>query len=268
MKKKKNKGNAITVVGTIVVLLILIIVPLYLLSNIVSDSKEYKIEPRSERITVYKEKMKQYDVDGWLKVQGTNIDYPIIHDNGANNLSEIVDDFLWEREKTEKLQDRTVIFGHNIRNVSSTPVVTDSTHTRFEQLMSFVYYDFAKENQYIQYTKNGKDYLYQIFSINLIEEKDLIQTGYLTKDELKEYIDKSLKDSYFKYDVEVDETDKIITLVTCTRFFGGTSSYRFKIDGKLLAEEEKALNVEVEVKDNYKEIENIMKGGDLNETQA
>lgn len=265
MKKKKKKDNAIIVIGTTIVLLILIIGPLYLISNNTTKNKEYKIEPRTENFQTYKEKTPQYDVDSWLRVQGTNIDYPIIYDNGKNNLNEIVDDFLWKLEKTDEIIDRTVILGHNIRNVSSTPLITESTHTRFEQLMSFIYYDFAKENQYIQYTMNGKDYLYQIFSVSLIKENQLIKTGYLTKEELKEYIEDAKNDSYFKYDIEVDENDKIITLVTCTRFFGGTKSYRFKIEGKMIDEEEKAINAEVTIKDNYKEIENILKGGILNE---
>ena len=129
--------------------------------------------------------MKNYDVIGWLRVQGTNIDYPIIHDNGLNNISEIIEDFVWQREKTDKLQERTVILGHNIKNVSSNPLITNKNHTRFEQLMSFVYYDFAKENQFIQYTKNGKEYVFQIFSVSFIDEKDLIQTGNLTEEEKK-----------------------------------------------------------------------------------
>ena len=85
---------------------------------------------------------------------------------------------------------------------------------------------------------------------------------------MQEYIEQSLKDSYFKYDVDIDKNDKIITLITCTRFFGSTTSYRFKIDGKLLADDEQARLSKVTIKDNDQEIENIMKGGELNEKQA
>ena len=267
-KKSKQKNNMMTIISTIIIISIIIIVPLYLLSSILNKSREFKIESRSEQINIYKEKMKNYDVIGWLKVQGTNIDYPIIHDNGLNNIGEIIEDFVWQREKTNELQERTVILGHNIKNVSSNPLITNNNHTRFEQLMSFIYYDFAKENQFIQYTKNGKEYIFQIFSVTFIDEKDLIQTGNLTKEEKKEYIKKSLEDSYFKYDIEVDDNDKLITLITCTRFFGGTTSYRFKIDGKLIDKKSQKEIVHVKEKDNYKEIENIMKGGISNGTEA
>lgn len=267
-KKSKRKNSTITMISTIIIVSIIIMVPLYLLSSILDKSKEFKVESRADQINIYKEKMKNYDVIGWLRVQGTNIDYPIIHDNGLNNISEIIEDFVWQREKTDKLQERTVILGHNIKNVSSNPLITNKNHTRFEQLMSFVYYDFAKENQFIQYTKNGKEYIFQIFSVSFIDEKDLIQTGNLTEEEKKNYIKKSLEDSYYKYDIEVNESDKLITLITCTRFFGGTTSYRFKIDGKLLNKEESKEKVDVKENKNYKEIENIMKGGISNGTEA
>ncbi|MDD5888690.1 MAG: class B sortase [bacterium] len=268
MKKKKNKGKMAIIIITTLLTIALIVLFLCLISKLLSGTKEYEIESRSEKITAYQKQKPEYDVDGWLRVQGTNIDYPVIFDNATTNINDIVDDFVWEREKSEELLNRTVILGHNIRNVSRNPIITDSTHTRFEQLMSFIYYDFAKENQYIQYTKNGKDYLYQIFSISFVQDDELIQTGYLSETEMQEYIEQSLKDSYFKYDVDIDKNDKIITLITCTRFFGSTTSYRFKIDGKLLADDEQARLSKVTIKDNYQEIENIMKGGELNEKQA
>ena len=266
MKKKQRKSkNSITIIMTVVLVLIILLVPLYLLSTIINGTKQYKIESRVEQVEIHKEKMKEYDVDSWLRVQGTNIDYPIIFDTGKHKLTDIVDDFLWKLEKSHEVMDRTLILGHNIKNVSRKPLITDKTHTRFEQLMSFVYYDFAKDNQYIQYTMNGKDYLYQIFSVSFADERRLVKTGHLTKEELKSYIKQAEEDSYFKYDVEVDENDKIITLITCTRFFNGIKSYVFKVEGKMISSKEKAINVDVVIKDNYKEIENILKGEIINE---
>ena len=97
-KKSKRKNSTITMISTIIIVSIIIMVPLYLLSSILDKSKEFKVELRADQINIYKEKMKNYDVIGWLRVQGTNIDYPIIHDNGLNNISEIIEDFVWQRE--------------------------------------------------------------------------------------------------------------------------------------------------------------------------
>lgn len=266
--KKKSKKWRIPVIPIATILAIIIILISIIIAIWLKQKEVYKIEKRTDNITEYQKKNKKYDVDGWLRVQGTNIDYPVIIDDAKIDLTSITDDFLWRREKTEELQRRTVILGHNIRNVSRNPLITDKNHSRFEQLMSFIYYDFAKENQYIQYTKNGKNYLYKIFSISFIKDDDLIQSGYLSKEELKDYIEKSLEDSYFKYDMEVDENDKIITLITCTRFFSGTTTYKFKIDGKLVPADEKTTLSKISTKENYKKIEDMMKGGISNETEA
>ena len=37
----------------------------------------------------------------------------------------------------------------------------------FENLPSFLYYDFAKDNKYIQYSDEKNNYLYKIYAIYL-----------------------------------------------------------------------------------------------------
>lgn len=267
MRRKKRRAKITIMTITTMAVVLLVVTFLCTLSKSL-NTKKYKIESRSAAVTSYKEKNKNYAVDGWLKVQGTNIDYPVIINTADTDINNITDDFAWKEESPDELLKRTVIYGHNIRNVSSTPLITDSTHSRFEQLMSFIYYDFAKENQFIQYTTDGVDYLFKIFSVSLVDNHDLMQSGYLDDDEFKEYIEKSLNDSYFKYDIDVDENDKIISLITCTRFFGGIKSTRFKIDGKLIEKNEKTTLSKVSVKSNYQEIEEILRGGESNETKA
>lgn len=268
MKKKSKKWRKSVI--SVIVLSVIIIILLFTTIVILLNQKEvYKIESRTNNVIEYQKENKEYNVDGWVRVQGTNIDYPVIlADTWKVNLNNIVGDFTWRLENSDNLMQRTVILGHNIRNVSSNPLIANKNHSRFEQLMSFIYYDFAKQNQYIQYTKDGKDYLFKIFSVSFEENANIDFSGYQSKKELKEYIKKSLDDSYFKYDVEVDENDKIITLVTCTRFFEENPTYQFKIDAKLVEDDEKIKLSKVVVKDNYKAIEDIMKGGEENEEKA
>lgn len=266
MKKKKkiSRKHMLMTICLTTVILIAVLLSIYF---VISNEEYYKIEPRSENVLNYKTSNSNYEVNGWLRVQGTNIDYPVIYPDNDLDLSRVLGDFTWVLENEEELMDRTVILGHNIRNVSSNPLITDSNHTKFEQLLSFIYYDFAKDNQYIQYTRDGKDYIYQIFSVSFIETYNLPLSGDLSKSELKEYINESINNSYFKYDVKVDENDKIITLITCTRFFDD-ARYNFKIDGKLLGSDEKTKLKKVTVNSNYKEIEDIMRGEEENEKKA
>ena len=65
-------------------------------------------------------------------------------------------------------------------------------------------------------------------------------------------------------DVDVDSSDMLLTLYTCTRFYGG-NAYSFRVDARELREGEKMKYSTVEVNNNYKEIEERMKEGEKNE---
>lgn len=226
----------------------------------------YKIDDRVEQI---KENKNKFDTSivGWLKVQGTNIDYPVVYNSDDFSVNSFLEnDFLWTNEDNKNITNRVFIVGHNILNVSKNPIIGDENHSRFEQLMSYIYYDFVEDNKYIQYTINGKNYLYKIFSISFVKDNTLeYGMNSYSKDELKLYIDQSLKDSYFKFDIDVDKNDNIITLVTCTRMFGNTSKYTFKIDARMVRDGEGTSNYEVTKKNNYNEILEIMEGDVENE---
>ncbi len=220
----------------------------------------YKIKDRTKEVEKVKKKYTDEEVIGWIKVQGTNIDYPIIkYRNGMLDGENI--DYAWTNVKVDKLSNFLTISSHNLRNVSSKPIIGDDTMNQFEQLMSFIYYDFNKDNKYIQYTINGKNYLYQIFSVALVNnsEVDYYESSYKKKD-LKEYLNYSLEDSFFKYDVDVNSNDKIISLVTCTRFNGYISNV-IKVDAKLI-KKNKGYNYNVSEKSNYTEIKKVLEGVD------
>ena len=61
----------------------------------------------------------------------------------------------------------------NILNLGTNPVMKDDMYVYFEELMNFVYYDFAKENQFIQLNVNGEDYIYKIFSVDFLKVFDV-----------------------------------------------------------------------------------------------
>ena len=267
-KKKNNKNWRLLLIGSTTVLLIGIVLLLNSLLSLLNIKPIYQIETRVENIEKYAKENEEYTVSGWLRVQGTNIDYPILYDKDYMKLENLAGEYTWVLNNKEDMYDRTLILGHNIRNVSSNPLIANKEHDRFEQLMSFLYYDFAKENQYIQYTKGDKDYLFKIFAVTMLEDTDLKYSSNMTKEVLKEYIDATIDQSYFKYDVEVDEEDKIITLITCTRFFSGSRTYKFKVDARLVGEDEKIELSKVTEKESYKEIKEIMKGGEVDEEYA
>ncbi len=227
----------------------------------------YPIESRIGRIEEYAKNDKEdYTTVGWLRVQGTNIDYPIIY-APSYDFSGMTYDFLWNEVKSDNLLNQITVSGHNILNLSSNPLVANENHKRFEQLMSFIYLDFIKDNKYIQYTANGNDYLYKIFSVAFSKKSNIkkFTREDLSREEMKEYLNQSLNDSIFEFDVDVDENDKILSLVTCTRMFGHYNDIEFKIDARLVRKGELKLNYGVNKTEKYHEIEKIMEGGENDE---
>ena len=81
----------------------------------------------------------------------------------------------------------------------------------------------------------------------------------LSKKEMKEYINQTLEDSIFKFDIDVNEDDKLLSLITCTRMFGAYSTRELRVDARLVRDGEIKTNYDVEKTDKYEEIEELMK---------
>jgi len=254
------------------IFMVVIIVGMLLYLAIICCPKvfpKYKIEDRTTNVGEYQSDTPNAKAVGWIRVEGTNIDYPVIKNEFGLNLSKITESFAWMDGKTDSLVNKIFILGHNIKNVSKNPLITNKNHTRFEQLLSFIYYDFAKENKYIQYTVNGKNYLYKIFAISIVEDKELDYDSATYDDkELKHYIEWSKENSFFDFNTDVNENDYIITLATCTRFYGVNRDYTFKVDARMVRKGENVANYSVKKNKNYEEIEKIMKGGVKNESKV
>lgn len=272
MKKVKNKNKKLlyVTIGTTMILVAMIGLLGWGLARLVASVKpDYKIDSRVENVEAYAAEHADLPVKGWIKIEGTDIDYPIVFDGQGINVHDPSKDFLWMANDVNELTNMVFVLGHNIRNVSKHPLIKDPDHTEFEQLPSFMYLDFAKKNEYIQYTIDGQDYLYKIFSVSIVNDDKLnYQTGNLTKEKLRQYITESLSDSYYKYDVDVNENDNILALTTCTRFFGVNSDYALKVDARMVRDNEKVKDYSVIAKSNYKEVEKMMKEGVENEGNA
>lgn len=246
-KKNINKKMVLVIVTIVICLILLMLFRSY-----------YKIENRKKDISKFKSDNITSKPIGWLRVQGTNIDFPIFYFDDVNDISNPEYDLGWSYENNKKLVDRTVILSHNMRNVSSKPLIADKNHARFEQLMSYIYYDFVKENKYIQYTIDGKNYLFKIYAVYL-EEEENVELYNIDKEVKKEYIKESIDNSYFKFNVDVNSDDNLLTLVTCTRFYGN-SDYSFIIDARQVRKLEKIKNYKVTEKSNYRKIKKILEG--------
>ena len=227
----------------------------------------YPVESRVDNVIENtKNDLKGSETIGWIRVQGTNIDFPVLYLN-RSEFEGTTENYAWNSVNTETLLNKVTLSGHNIMNLSSNPKVADPKSIRFEQLMGFVYLNFVEENKYIQYTFNGEDYVYKIYAVSFPEAKDteLYVEDNLSKKEMKEYINQTLEDSIFKFDIDVNEDDKLLSLITCTRMFGAYSTRELRVDARLVRDGEIKTNYDVEKTDKYEEIEELMKGGENND---
>ena len=229
----------------------------------------YKTEDRQENIA--KSKLldnSDHETIGWLRVQGTNIDYPVYGVLSQEYEAPVVSQtFTWSLNDDSLFHNTMIVYGHNVMNLGPKPSLHEDTFIRMEELMGFVYYDFAKENQYIQLTMNGEDYLYKIFSVRFSTLMDLNKypSGEFDYETRKDYLDFVNKESIYDYDVSVKEDDKLLSVVTCSRFFGYGENYDFIVTGRLVRPGEKVEQYSVYRNRNYEKIDTILKGAGENE---
>lgn len=173
---------------------------------------------------------KNIDYRGWIKIDNTNINYPILQgqDNEEYlykdiNNEYIVSGSIFMNYLNNGFDDQnTVLFGHNMKN-----------GTMFANLKKYKEEDFFYNNNYIEIELSNGQYLkYKVFSVYITDINDnYTKTSFEDKDEYKEFLERIKNKSIYKSDISVNENDKIITLSTCSYEFNDA---RMVVHGKLL----------------------------------
>ena len=246
---KKNMRNfRILIAGGGLVLVLLLVLTIYLTTqnNTKAEFTPFEIEPRVDKIL--DTKIANSQSVGWIRVQGTNIDYPIIYETRQAYDTDI--DYTWIVHRPSEGENRLAIYGHNLRNVSNEPVVGDDTFVRFEQLMSFVYEDFAQNNLYLQYSHDDVDEIYLIYAVGFVGDGENGSTT-TSLGETSVYIENAIQNSLYRYDVDVNANDTLLSLITCTRYFGLDGEKQFRVDARKLREDEKVEKYAIQTTTNY-----------------
>lgn len=239
MKNKKQ-----TLLIAIIIILIIFGIVWIIMNN---NNVKYEIESRIASVDT--QTVGGEEPVGWIRVPGTNIDYPLVYETVNSLVAE--EDYLWVPHMTVDGENRMAIYGHNVRNVSPKPIVGDKTMVRFEQLMGYVYKDFMETHQYVQLTRDGKDMWYKIYAVSF-DTEDAERGGYtLSKAAADNYIKTVKEASLYELDVDVNGSDDLISLVTCTRFFGNDDMNQFRIDARRVRDDEIIEKYNVETTNKY-----------------
>lgn len=179
---------------------------------------------------------KNSDTVGWIKVNGTKINYPVVqsnnnnyylyhaYDKSKNNAGWIFADY---HNDMVNLDRNTVIYGHGRLN-----------NTMFGSLKSILkssWYD-NKDNYIVKFSTLKENTLWQVFSIYSIKkEVYYITTNFKNNEAYNEFLitmkNRSIKD----FNINVNVNDRIITLSTCKDIAG---KERVVLHAKLIKREQ------------------------------
>ena len=171
------------------------------------------------------------DVVGWIKVNGTEIDYPFVQtsDNSyylTHSFSKEYNKsgwiFLDYRNNINELSQNTIIYGHSRYDSSMFGSLRNSLKNNWLE---------NEENHKIYISTKYKNTEWQVFSVyHLPNTNDYLATSFANNDEYKNFIDLIKKRSVYDFNIEVTEDDKILTLSTCFR-----TNERMVMHGKLIS---------------------------------
>ena len=229
----KNKKKLFNVVMRIIELIFLILL-VYSSINIFkwyNNNKENKqiINEIAESVTINEDtneekkykinfeelKQKNSDTVAWLKVENTNIEFPIVQAN--NNSYYLTHNFDKEynvagwifadyKNKLDGTDRNIVVYGHNMRN--------NSMFGSLKDVITEEWYN-NEENKYITFVTENDYQTYQVFSVYQIKTEDYyIQTEFKSN-EFTEFIDTITKRSKKDFGINVSKEDTILTLSTC-----------------------------------------------------
>lgn len=192
------------------------------------------------------------DVKGWLTVDGTNIDYPVVYytdnstymslgyDGNYSYNGVIWADYEDKYGNAAEISRNNVIYGHNWTNYSANPRIGDPNDVMFAQLTAFQHLDFAQQNLFIHYSTMDQSMTFKIFAAFYTEDTFPYIYPDQSDEEFMSMVEGARERSEHDYDVLVNKDDKIVTLSTCTRRFGSTDRQRFVVMARLLRQGEKA----------------------------
>lgn len=178
---------------------------------------------------------KNSDTVGWIKVDGTKVNYPIVQaeDNDyylshtfdkSNNIAGWV--FADYRVDFTTFGKNTIIYGHNMNNKTmfgSVPSMLKSSYLN------------NSSNYYIKISTPTCNTLWKVFSIYTIEpEVYYLKTNFRTEP-FENFLNTIKGRSIYNFGIDVTPEDKILTLSTCDN----TGTKRVAVHAKMISIEYK-----------------------------
>ena len=234
-RKEKRKANKIKIIISIIQLIFIVIL-IYSLINIFLWYKSNKankqvMEELSQTIETVKEdgeddkkckinfeelKSKNFDTVAWIKVENTNIEFPVVkaNDNSyylTHNFNKEGNSAGWifadYKNKFNGKDKNIVIYGHNMRD--------NSMFGSLKNVIKEEWYN-NENNKYIILATENEYSIYEVFSVYQIEKEDYyIKTDFNSDKEFEEFLQKVKERSIKDFNIDISKENSILTLSTC-----------------------------------------------------
>ena len=179
------------------------------------------------------------DVYAWIRIEDTNIDYPIVQSREDNTYYL---DHTWEKESAPSgaiftqtynhrdFQDyNTVVYGHRM---------SDASPTMFYSLHQYLDADYMEQHSRITVYTENHILTYRVFAAVVYDDRLIPMYYNFSMDEQRQkfldsiYASTDLRNQYAE-DVQVDANDRILTLSTCLE---GEATHRLLVEAVLIDE--------------------------------
>lgn len=173
-------------------------------------------DTQNDTLNINELKSKNKDTIGWIKVNNTNIDYPLVQSKDNNyylthNYNKKKTSagwiFLDKRNNKDLSNKNNIIYGHSRKDKSMFGTLKYTLNKNWYK---------NKDNLIIKITTETKKYNYEVFSIYTIEKENYyLQTDFTTKKEYKTFLNILRERSIYDFKTDIENTTSILTLSTC-----------------------------------------------------
>lgn len=253
--EKKNKSKeAVRIILLIIAIIVLICSTVYIgyyIYNQYAAEKEYEDLTTvsvattenlvANPIDFNSLKAQNDDIYAWIKVDDTEVDYPIVQSKNDDEF------YLKHSALDKKWLDSGAIYTQSCNSTDfSDPVTLIYGHNGYKQTMFTTLHKFEKEdffnsNEYFYIYTPGRKLTYQVVSAFKYDDRHIMNSfDFSDEKSLKEFQDivtnpnSTLKNVRTDLDVPIDKNSRIVVLSTCIT---GQRSNRFLVCGVLVKDE-------------------------------
>ena len=186
--------------------------------NVITTTSIYDEYENMNMLEVNFDNLKKINSDtvGWIKVNGTKINYPFVHtsdneyylkhtfDKTSNKKGWVFLDF---RNDIENLSSNNILYAHGL--------VNNQMFGSLRKTIKPSWYNNKSNHIITIATPSGTKHFEIFSSYTILPESYYITTNFESNDEFKAFISTIKERSVYDYNVDVNTSDKILTLSSC-----------------------------------------------------